>query len=243
MSILPSIRGNVQRHLVNAIGPKTDRKIVVIESDDWGAIRMPNAQIYNQLLELGLINPNDKFARYDGLESADDLNALFNVLDDFTDINNNPAVITANVIVCNPDFEQIEASNYQRYHYETVEKTFERERTGSELSLWKEGYKNRLFYPQLHGREHINVDLWMQKLKAGNQAYRKAFKLRTYAIDGVVAAAFHARSVEEEKTYSVIIGEAVEIFQSLMGYPAVSFIAPNYTWNEQLESILHKFHL
>ena len=112
-----------------------------------------------------------------------------------------------------------------------------------EVSLWKEGKKVKLFHPQLHGREHVNVALWMEKLKQGNQAYRKAFELKTYALEGAIAAAFHARSIEEESKYDLIIKEAMEIFQSLMGYCSSSFIAPNYTWGKQVEKSLQELNV
>ena len=34
-------------------GWKTDRKIVVIESDDWGSIRMPRREVYEMSLKKG----------------------------------------------------------------------------------------------------------------------------------------------------------------------------------------------
>ena len=48
---LKSIAG---RHLVNSKGWRTNRKIVVLESDDWGAIRMSSKEAFDKL------TPSDK---------------------------------------------------------------------------------------------------------------------------------------------------------------------------------------
>ena len=40
----------ISHNLLNIPGWRTKRKLVVIESDDWGAIRMPSKEIYNQFL-------------------------------------------------------------------------------------------------------------------------------------------------------------------------------------------------
>ena len=43
----------VTHNLLNIPGWRTKRKIVVIESDDWGSIRMPSRDIYEKLLAEG----------------------------------------------------------------------------------------------------------------------------------------------------------------------------------------------
>jgi hypothetical protein len=41
---------SIVRNLANLPGWCTNRKIVVIESDDWGSIRMPSLTIFENLL-------------------------------------------------------------------------------------------------------------------------------------------------------------------------------------------------
>jgi len=36
----------LRKNLVNIPGWRTNRKIVVIESDDWGSVRMPSREVY-----------------------------------------------------------------------------------------------------------------------------------------------------------------------------------------------------
>lgn len=42
-------------------GWKTSRKIIVIESDDWGSIRMPSKEVYNSLLKQGIRVDKDDY--------------------------------------------------------------------------------------------------------------------------------------------------------------------------------------
>jgi hypothetical protein len=78
---------------------------VVIESDDWGAIRIPSRAIYEQFLAKGVPVNAMYFAKYDCLESNADLELLFEVLAANKDKNGQPAVITANAVVANPNLK------------------------------------------------------------------------------------------------------------------------------------------
>ncbi len=63
-------------------GWKTDRYILVIESDDWGSIRMPSRNAYERLLKLGLnLNGGDglRYCLYDTIERSSDLELLYEV--------------------------------------------------------------------------------------------------------------------------------------------------------------------
>ena len=140
----------VKQNIINVLGAKTKRKIVVFESDDWGSIRMPSKKTYNALLEKGLM-VDDPYNRYDSLASEEDLSALFEVLASFKDDFGNHPVFTANCVLCNPDFERIKAHNYEHYFFEPFNTTLTRH-SGCEKSfeLWLEGMDKGLFHPQFH---------------------------------------------------------------------------------------------
>ena len=116
--MISELRTIVGRSLIDYRGWRTKRKIVVIESDDWGAIRMPSKSVYNTLLKQGLRVDKCLFSRYDSLESVDDLERLFAVLDSVKDKNGRGAVFTANCVVANPDFAKIKEANYLQYFYQ-----------------------------------------------------------------------------------------------------------------------------
>ena len=116
----------ILRFLSSIPGWRTNRKIIVIESDDWGTVRMPSRMVYEKLLKAGLnLNGGDglRYSLYDSLESQADLEGLFQVLFSFRDFNDSPAVITANSVVANPDFKKIKESGFQRYYYEPFTET------------------------------------------------------------------------------------------------------------------------
>ena len=71
---------NIKNMYVNLRGFHTDRKLVVIESDDWGSIRMPSKDIFLELQNVGDQPEKDAFLSNDCLENDKDLENLYEVL-------------------------------------------------------------------------------------------------------------------------------------------------------------------
>jgi hypothetical protein len=234
--------------LVNNIpGWHTPRKIVVFESDDWGSIRMPDRITYDLLLSRGIRVDNCPYNKFDTLASEQDLSALFEVLAGFKDPSGNHPIITANCVVANPDFVKIRESGFRSYHYELFTDTLNRypNHTRS-FYLWREGIERKLFHPEFHGREHLHVLRWMEALRLGLQETRLAFDHNMFGLS------LHI-STENRKSYlqaydvhddsgldqiRMIISEGLLLFRSILGYPARTFIAPNYTWPIRIEKDL-----
>jgi hypothetical protein len=234
------MRQRLIRNVINIFGFHTKRKIVVIESDDWGSSRMPSKQAYHELLNKKIISANDPFSLFDCLETKSDLTLLFEVLTSVAGRDGKSAVLTANCIMANPDFKKIKSNDYRSYHYEPVEQTFNRHsKSEGTLALWKEGLKAGVFCPQLHGREHVNVLPWLEKLQAKDSAFMAAFDLDSYAINGSITAALNY-STEVERIYTQeVVAEALDLFYNTFGFHSTSFIAPNYTWSDTVERVLN----
>lgn len=234
------ILSSLSRNVLNALALKTNRKIVLIESDDWGAIRMPSVSTYQTLVKKGIIPSSDPYLRYDCLESDSDLEALFEVLESVKDKNGNSAKITANCIMGNPDFEKIEADDFRTYHFEDVEHTFKKYPNHSRsFNLWFEGKANNIFIPQLHGREHVNVAMWMNNLRSSVNEYLLAFNFKTYAINSkIVESLSRFFPNDDMQSPEEIVREAANIFQQKFGYKSISFVAPNYSWDNKVEQVL-----
>ena len=67
---------SIVRILANLPGWCTNRKIVVIESDDWGSIRMPSEFAYSNLLNKGIdVDKSYLYDTLDSLEKKEDLEA------------------------------------------------------------------------------------------------------------------------------------------------------------------------
>lgn len=237
-------KSTITHNLLNIPGWRTKRHIVVIESDDWGSIRMPSKAVYDEFLKRGVHVDRDPYCRYDGLATVDDLSALFDVLCSVRDKNGRYAVVTANTIVANPVFDRIKETGYQEYFYEPFNETLERSvaHKGA-FEMWKQGMSEGIFHPQFHGREHLNVKKWLRTLREGDEVTRIAFDLATFGLTSAVDSrikrnymgAFNSGLDEDICEYNTIINEGLSLFEQLFGYKSESFIATTYTWNPKIE--------
>ncbi len=245
MNILQTFKKNI----VNLPGWRTNRKIIVIESDDWGMIRMASKEAYNWFLENGYKVDQSPVDRNDALETNDDLELLFGVLSKVKDKYGCNPVITANNIVANPDFEKIKAAEFSEYFYEPFTQTLDRYSGRDRVfELYKEGINQRLFYPQFHGREHINVNQWMKQLNSNNKKVLDAFKhnmptvyksvytnCRNENLDAFGKVESDGWAEKEE-----VIQTGLDLFERIWGYRSLSFIAPCYIWPTEIEKILYQ---
>lgn len=237
---MSSLRSFIAPYYRNLKGWRTKRKIVVFESDDWGSIRMPSREVYEKCLKAGYPVDRNPYERFDSLESNHDLELLFETLGNFTDQLGNHPIITANCLVANPDFQKIKESGYQSYFYERVTETFKRNTsTNRGFDLWQEGQNNGVFRMQFHGREHLNVGLFMRALQAGNADLLFAFDLgmpgimpksNGHAGNNFVEAT-HFRTPEDKLEILDVMLEGLDIFEELMGFKSASLIPPNYIWS------------
>ena len=237
------------RNIRNIPGWRTSRRIVIFESDDWGSIRMPDKATYDILLTKGIRVDNCPYNKYDSLASEDDLIALFEVLNRFRDINGNPPIITANCVLANPDFDKIRRSDFKEYHYELFTDTLKKYPKHSlSFTLWKQGIDNNLFYPQFHGREHLNVARWMKALELKLPETRLAFDLNLFGIGKNITKenrknfleAFAVDAIGDETQINKIVAEGLLLFKEIFGFTSKSFIAPNYVWSPTIEEELYK---
>lgn len=233
--------------LLNIPGWHTRRKILVIESDDWGGIRMPSVKVKQFLQYSGMVLDNDPYSLYDTLANNYDLEALFEVLSSVKDKNDKYAVITADTNVANPDFDKIKATDYQQYYYEPFTKTLQRQPNGDKtFKLWKQGIESGLFYPQFHGREHVNVRKWLHDLRSNHANVRTWFDVGSYGSSYLVdktqlghyMTAFDSVMHEDIVFYNQSIEEGLNLFESIFGYRSESFIATTYCWPIEVEPTL-----
>lgn len=233
----------ISHNLLNTLGWRTKRRIIVIESDDWGSIRMPSKNVYENLLKAGFAVDKHPYEKYDSLATETDLNALFEVLLRHNDCNGNHPVITANCVVANPDFEKIKRDNFEHYYYEPITVTMKHYK-GCEnaFSLWKEGIQNHLFQPQFHGREHLNVAYWLHALQSGDKDNLFAFENNMMGIfpkdnhlmGNVFQVALDDSIYKGQSIHDILI-DGLDLFENLFGYRSKTFIAPCYTWKPLIE--------
>ena len=239
---------NLRRYVQNLPGKSIDRKLLVIESDDWGSIRMPSKSVFNTLQKEGYKPEQDPYLKYDSLASEEDLQALFECLNTVRDSKGNPAKITANAVMANPDFKKIKADNFENYFHEPFTETLKRypEHLKS-FDLWLEGMNKNLFRPQYHGREHINVHQWMKSLRTEDKNLQKAFEQEMISISSLPSGmkfnymeGLDFFSQEEYYEKELILNEGMQLFQDIFGYKSISFIANCYIWDDNVERVLSK---
>jgi hypothetical protein len=247
--MIGKIKNTISRNLSNLPGWRTNRKIVVIESDDWGSIRMPSLKAFQQLQDAGLDVASGDAKRYnlnDTLATKADLTALFETLTTHKDCNHNPAVFTAVSCVANPVFEKIRKHDFANYYYEPFTKTLERYYgDNSAYQLWKEGIQENIFVPQFHAREHLNIAEWMRALQAGNAEALLAFD---HGFWGFVNKKISDSPIPFQATFDLYeptdlaiqaatIKDGLALFELLFGYKASFFVPPNGPFNNSLEKV------
>jgi hypothetical protein len=244
---LSSFKNTLSRHNSNIAGWRSKRKFLVIESDDWGSIRMPSREVYEMLLKTGIRVDLCHYNRYDSLATVEDLESLFNVLHKYHDINGNHPVLTANTVVANPDFEQTKASGFNKYHFELFTDTIKNyPGCQNSFALWKQGIDIGIFHPQFHGREHLNVNRWMKALQNGSEETRISFEHKLFGISTTITsekrksylAALDIDDFSEIQSQQLILEQGLGFFENIFGYKSESFIAPNYTWHINIEETL-----
>lgn len=246
--MLNKIKTNILANLRNIPGWKTKRKILVFESDDWGTIRMPSKEVQEKLVKLGINADKNYYNNNDSLESNDDMTGLFDVLSRYKDKNGRYAVFTPISLVANPDFKKIKENNFKEYYYEPLTETLKNYGPSHDkvFDLWKEGIDKKLFVPQSHGREHLNVKRWMDALNGDFPVTKTCFDYNFFGLSdaesnekrGEFLAAVDIDDVNENAGLANILKDGLNLFEKLLGYKAQYFVAPNSLMNTGLEKDL-----
>lgn len=245
--MIKRLRSLAGKALINSKFPWKGKKILVIESDDWGAEVVESEKHFHELIKLYPDAQSDPYCRYDSVAKEEDIQRLFDFLSNFTDHTGRPAGITANTVMGNPDFEKIKSDHFQAYHWIDLEKTLAKyeKQSGALLSLWKAGMDRKVFRPQIHGREHVNVTPWLKRLKE-DSVLEEAFNLGVTAmpVKHTVGnrkdyrAAFDFEQPDEIEFHHKAIRNSVSEFERIFGFTSRTFIATCYTWSEEHEAIL-----
>lgn len=226
------------------LGYQTDKKQILILSDDWGSVRLKSKQSRDKLAASDVLG-NNRFDQYDALETNQDLEELFNILLKHKDHKGNNPIITAVTNVGNPDFKKIQASNFKNYEFETIAKTYSRYKDSDRvLELIKQGQNQNIFVPELHGREHLKWNWWLDDLQKQNSNARKAFEEEFFFLPPAkiqsnyraYGAAFDVMNTQDETLNLETFKSSVAIFQKLFDKQPTSFTPPAISFSNHLES-------
>lgn len=238
------------KRILDIPSTKTNKKQIIILSDDWGSVRIRSKQDQEALVKKGLKIDN-RFDKYDALETNEDLELLFEVLTKYKDQHGNHPVITAVSNVANPDFTQIQEAGFKKYFFETIDQTYLRYPVSDRvLSLVKEGIQSKIFIPQSHGREHLQVNWWMNELQDINSYARKFFKYEFFFLYNTllkydyrnrdIVASFDVLTQNDIDDQNVIAENSLKIFYELFGFNSNIFTPPAMYYSPKIEETLFK---
>lgn len=246
-NIIHNIKEDIRKVLINILGWRTNKKIVVIESDDWGSIRMQSRESYEALKAKGYQVDNCGYNRFDSLESNDDLEALLNTLVGIKNAAGQNPIFTLNNVVANPDFDMISFSKFKDYFYEPFPQTLERY-SGRErvMSIYRQAISNNLIIPQFHGREHVNIKRWLNALQNSEIPSLDAFKHRMFSLHAnsnpkfpmEFMDSFECQTETQLALQEKIINEGLTLFENIWGFKSETFIAPCFSWHRKLNKVL-----
>ncbi|WP_227658694.1 hypothetical protein [Flavobacterium haoranii] len=241
-------KSELRIYVSNLFGWRTNRKLIVIESDDWGSVYMSDKRALEEMKAKG-IPLHSHYLKNDTLESNEDMEMLMDVLRKHKDASGRYVVMTGVNVVANPDFEKIKANGFKKYEYELFTETAKRYPQSDRIhSLWKQGIEERLLVPVFHGREHLNVQRWMKLLQEGNETVRIAFEYGVSTLSKEIngkeladlRAAFDIDTQNDLKYLEKVIDTGLDEFESLFGYKSTFFIPTNGPFNNNLEGLLSK---
>lgn len=237
----------VKQHLANLPGWRTNRKIVVFESDDWGSIRMSSAEARDRLASFGHTVMSNPYHKWDGLEATEDIQLLSEVLSSVKDSKGASAVFTLNYCSANPDFAGIQQSCFKEYLREPVDETYRHYGDSSDvISTVHEGINSQVFEVQFHGTEHLQTNRWMRALQSNHTKTLEAFQEGVfspaiaeetgYTMEYMDALDFDSTAEIPGQLQS--LEEGLAIFKRVWGFAPSSFIAPCYRWSNPVEEFL-----
>lgn len=225
-------------NIKNFYGWKSNRKIVVFSVDDYGNVRLDSKKARKSMDNAGL-KVFSRFDAFDALETKLDLEILYDTLSSVKDKNGHHAVFTPFVVPCNIDFDKMKLDKYQNYNYEVLPITYEKLASKDPLSydgawsLWQEGINRGLMVPQFHGREHINLKIFEEKLAKKDYELLTVLKNRSYTSitnSGYstisYTAAFEFWEFKENERFTGIINDGLNKFEQVFGYRSVHFNPP-----------------
>jgi hypothetical protein len=235
------LRSHFSSLLCNAWSWRTDRKLVVFESDDWGGIRLPPKSARESLRRNGINLTNSPYNQIDCLESRSDLEGLLNVLASNTDVNGRAPPFTTYNVMANPDFQKIRESDYREYHFEHFLCSYRRYNREDLDLTWKAAITAGLLHPQFHAREHLNTYLWLEDLRNGHNETLTCFKYdffgnqRSSSPPRFYMAAYWPLSQLHNTHITTAFDNGLEMFRSYFGYNPSNFVACDYVLPRELE--------
>ena len=217
-----------------------DRPLVVFQSDDWGRAGVRDREGWEELRAAGL-NLGEKLYDFYSLETAEDLRALGDVLRRHRDSTGRRPSLVMNFIVANVDFDRCFEPGHRQIPLRPLTAglpgTWHRPQL---LEAYRQGIRERLFYPALHGLTHFCERAVAREMESGgkrSELLKKLWRAQTPYIhwrmpwigyeywDPEMRPARRFLPVDGQRA---VMKRAAEIFRELFSANPCSACAPGY---------------
>ncbi|MBX7042432.1 MAG: hypothetical protein K1X85_05970 [Ignavibacteria bacterium] len=199
---------------------KFSGKLLMIESDDWGLERGIDEQSIEWARRRYSVTD---FTRWtlDALETEEDLDELYSVLEKHKDNEGNPPVVTANFITHNIDY-----GSRDELLFRPISDGFSE--GGKLQEAYERGIARRLMFPQLHGYSHYDVTA-LRKYFTTDEA-RESFENKFLACCTTLRGrlSFLQGELSSSNGESTLIKDAADVFEKTFGFRSLTVIPPTF---------------
>ena len=225
---------NIPKYFPYIFRRRFKEKYIIIESDDWGL---------QQSIDEGGIEylkrkyGKEQFTRWttDALETVDDISRLFEVLNEYKTDFEKPPIITANFITHNIDY-----SNSRELLFKPMSEVLGNRSTALSV-LYREGIRDGLLFPQLHGYSHYNIN----KLKVffntieGKELFDCGFLTGESTLKGKLNK-FRGELIGSNHLVEKHFNYAVNEFISFFGIKPKTIIPPHFILDLEILPLIKK---
>ena len=217
------------------LGKKINKKIVVLESDDWGIMRAVDQKCLDYFLEKYGVSKATRWT-LDTLETTEDLNLMYDLFQSYaTNFINSPK-LTANFITHNIDY-----NSSDELKFIPISEEF-KNNNSQLLEKYKEGVAKNLFKPQLHGFSHFNTaqisnDFLSEEFQDN---LKHQFPLAKTTFRGSMTL---YRGEVFDSNFKENFIKAVQVFYETFGFYATTYIPPNYLYDFKWNKLLNTNHI
>jgi hypothetical protein len=234
-------------YLKNILGWSTTRKIVVIESDDWGSTRVESNDLMQKLSQKGFKVFNCHMSSMDAIENKHDLDNLFDLIQSF---NSRPK-LTFLFNPANPNYEKIKKNNFEKYEYIPFDEYLKQTDNGFVVETYLNAIHENLVDIEYHGREHLYVEKWLRYLKAGHPNSIWGFEnnfsgfSRKYDYGDIVTfrSKFDLENPQDISSQEKSLLDGKLLIESIFGKSPKYFLAPDGPFSVSLVRELEKINI
>ncbi|MCC5921017.1 MAG: hypothetical protein LAT68_11370 [Cyclobacteriaceae bacterium] len=242
--MLKKIAQKIWQEFKNIPGVTLNQKVIVLEVDDFGSHYLSSLQHKEGLIKMGAISSKSA-SNFDGLETADDLKSLFDVLNSHLDAEGKPFRLTPFVNIANIDVDKLLAGEISPIYFDDyLMKIGET----SLLEQYRKGIASGIFVPQSHGREHVATHCLLEAFQSGNEKVKSALLENFYhpklksdlAKYKSFRPGFYFDNHKQKEYLNEVIKSALTHFNRIFGYQATVFCPQNGVFHTDFKPILNQ---